>query len=156
MDHSPFKLNLHFCKKSKSFTPARKSMLKLVKLPSLVAKCCKIRKIYACKVCKFCILFYYSYHKMAEIHRKFLEESVVLAGAHKQELQKPPFGFFVFLRPSRTIKILTVSGIFLPGATFWISLRILLMFFSTWMTSRLISGDNRTSLSFGKDEYFAI
>ena len=44
MDHSPFKLNIHFAKKSKSFTTARKSMLKLVKLPSLVAKCCKIRK----------------------------------------------------------------------------------------------------------------
>ena len=46
-------------------------MLKLVKLPSLVAKCCKIRKIYACEFCKFCTLSYYAYHKMAEIHRKF-------------------------------------------------------------------------------------
>ena len=47
MAHSPFKLNLHFAKKS---------------------KCCKIRKIYACEVCKFCTLLYYAYHKMAEIH----------------------------------------------------------------------------------------
>ena len=60
-----------FAKKSKSFTTARKSMSKLVKLPSLVAKCCKIRKIYACEVCKFCTLLYYAYHKMVEIHRKF-------------------------------------------------------------------------------------
>ena len=44
-------------------------MSKLVKLPSLVAKCCKIRKIYACKVCKFCTLLYYTYHKMAKIHQ---------------------------------------------------------------------------------------
>ena len=45
MDHSPFKLNLHLCKKAKSFTTARKGVLKLVKLPSLVAKYCKKRKI---------------------------------------------------------------------------------------------------------------
>ena len=36
-------------------------MSKLIKLPSLVAKCCKIRKIYACEVCKFCTLLYYAY-----------------------------------------------------------------------------------------------
>ena len=47
----------NFATKSKSFTTARKSMLKLVKLQSLVAKCCKIRKVYACEVCKFCTLF---------------------------------------------------------------------------------------------------
>ena len=41
-------------------------MLKLVKLPSLVAKYCKIRKIYACKPYKFCTLLYYADHKMAE------------------------------------------------------------------------------------------
>ena len=68
IDHSPFKLNLHFCKKIKI---ARKSMLKLVKLPSLVAKYCKTWKIYACKVCKFCILLYYAYHKMAELPVNF-------------------------------------------------------------------------------------
>ena len=67
MDHSPFKLNLHFCKKIKIFYH---SMSKLVTLPRLMAKCCKIRKIYACEVCKFCTLLYYAY-KMAEIHRKF-------------------------------------------------------------------------------------
>ena len=46
-------------------------MLKLVKLPSLVAKYCKTWKIYACKVCKFCILLYYAYHKMAELPVNF-------------------------------------------------------------------------------------
>ena len=57
----PFKLNLYLCKeKAKFFTTARKSMLKLVKLPSLGAKCCKIRKIYACEVCKFRIFLYYA------------------------------------------------------------------------------------------------
>ena len=34
---------------------ALKSIPKLVKLQSLVAKCCKMRKIYPCEVCKFCI-----------------------------------------------------------------------------------------------------
>ena len=43
-------------------------MLKLVKLPSLVAKYCKTWKIYACKVC---ILLYYAYHKMAELPVNF-------------------------------------------------------------------------------------
>ena len=71
MDHSPLNSTLIFAKKSKSFTTARKSMSKLVKLPSSEAKCCKIRKIYACEVCKFFTLLYYVYHKMAEIHRKF-------------------------------------------------------------------------------------
>ena len=60
MDHYPFKLNLHLCKKAKSSTTARKSILELVKLPSLVAKWCKIRKIYAWEVCKFCIFLYYA------------------------------------------------------------------------------------------------
>ena len=46
-------------------------MLKLVKLPNLVAKCCKVRKIYACEVCKFFTSLHYAYHKMAEIHRTF-------------------------------------------------------------------------------------
>ena len=46
-------------------------MLKLVKLPSLVAKYCKTRKIYACEVCKFGILLYYAYHKMAELPVNF-------------------------------------------------------------------------------------
>ena len=46
-------------------------MLKLVKLPSLVAKYCKTWKIYACKVCKFCILLYYAYHEMAELPVNF-------------------------------------------------------------------------------------
>ena len=60
MDHSPFKLNLHLGKKNEIFHIARKSMSKLVKLPSLVTKCCKIRNIYACEVCKFCISLYYA------------------------------------------------------------------------------------------------
>ena len=36
-------------------------MLRVVKLPSLVAKCCKIWKIYASEVCKFCTLLYYTF-----------------------------------------------------------------------------------------------
>ena len=44
----------------KFITTALKSILKLVKLQSLVAKCCKMRKIYPCKVCEFCILLYYA------------------------------------------------------------------------------------------------
>ena len=43
----------------KFITTALKSILKLVKLQSLVAKCCKMRKISPCKVCKFCTLLYY-------------------------------------------------------------------------------------------------
>ena len=37
----------------KFITTALKSVLKLVKLPSLVAKCCKIQKLQACKIRKF-------------------------------------------------------------------------------------------------------
>ena len=42
----------------KFITTALKSVLKLVKLPSLVTKCCKMQKIYAFKICIFCILLY--------------------------------------------------------------------------------------------------
>ena len=42
-------------------TTALKSILKLVKLQSLVAKCCEMRKIWPCKVCEFCILLYYAW-----------------------------------------------------------------------------------------------
>ena len=55
----PFETESSFLqKKSKSFTAARKSMSKLVKLPSLVAKYCKTWQIYACKV--FHILQYFA------------------------------------------------------------------------------------------------
>ena len=37
----------------KFITTALNSVLKLVKLQSLVAKCCKRQKIQACKICKF-------------------------------------------------------------------------------------------------------
>ena len=58
MDRSPFKLDLYLSKESKIFDHTRESILKLVELPSLVAKSCKIRKIY--EVCKFCIFLYYA------------------------------------------------------------------------------------------------
>ena len=41
VDHSPFGLNPHLGKKNEIFHTARKNILKLVKLPSLVAKYCK-------------------------------------------------------------------------------------------------------------------
>ena len=41
----------------KFITTALKSIVKLVKLQSLVAKCCKMQKI---QPCKFCILLYYA------------------------------------------------------------------------------------------------
>ena len=44
-------LILIFAKTTKYITTAINSILKLVKLPSLVAKYCKIQKIYACKSC---------------------------------------------------------------------------------------------------------
>ena len=49
-----------FQKRTKSITTARKSIFKLIKLQSLVAKCCKMKKILKqpCEVCKFCILLY--------------------------------------------------------------------------------------------------
>ena len=43
MDDSSYRLNFGLGKKS--ITTARKSILKSVKLQSLVAKCCKMRKI---------------------------------------------------------------------------------------------------------------
>ena len=81
IDHSPFKLNLHLCNRDKnySFTTARKSLLKLIKLPSFVANYCKVRKIYACEVCTFCIFLYYATKalpQMAEIHRNWSGFSV--------------------------------------------------------------------------------
>jgi hypothetical protein len=45
IDDSSYRLNVDLVKKKKSITTARKSMLKLVKLQSLAAKCCKMRKI---------------------------------------------------------------------------------------------------------------
>ena len=42
----------------KFITTALKSILKLVKLQSLVAKRCKMWKMYACEDCKFCIFLY--------------------------------------------------------------------------------------------------
>ena len=65
-------------------------MLKLVKLPSLVAKCCKIRKIYACEVCKFCILLYDAYHKMAElpVNSYVLEYAIIRAISATAEKRK--------------------------------------------------------------------
>ena len=39
---------------------AFKSIQKLVKLQSLVAKRCKMWKMYACEDCKFCIFLYYA------------------------------------------------------------------------------------------------
>jgi hypothetical protein len=45
---------------AKKYIPG-KSILKLVKLQSLIAKCCKMRKILPCKVRKFCIILYWYY-----------------------------------------------------------------------------------------------
>ena len=44
----------------KFITTALKSILKLVKLQSLVTKRCKMWKMYACEDCKFCIFLYYA------------------------------------------------------------------------------------------------
>ena len=44
----------------KFITTALKSVLKLVKLQSLVAKYCKMQKLQACKIRQFCILLYYA------------------------------------------------------------------------------------------------
>ena len=45
----------------KFITTALKSILKLVKLKSLVAKRCKMWKMLACEDCKFCIFLYYAW-----------------------------------------------------------------------------------------------
>ena len=50
---------------TKSFTTARKKILRLVELQScLVAKCCKMRKICPLEVCKFGIYLYYAKKKL--------------------------------------------------------------------------------------------
>ena len=49
---------LIWARRTKFITTARKSILKLVKLQSLVTKCCKMRKIWHFKCSKFCILLY--------------------------------------------------------------------------------------------------
>jgi hypothetical protein len=45
IDNSSYRLIFYLDKKDEIYTVAQKSILKLVKLQSLVAKCCKIRKI---------------------------------------------------------------------------------------------------------------
>ncbi len=62
MDDSSYRLNFDLAidRKNKIHHYSyRKSILKLVKLQSLVAKCCKIRKIQPCKFREFSILLYY-------------------------------------------------------------------------------------------------
>ena len=44
----------------KFITTALKSILKLVKLQSLVVKRCKMWKMQVCEDCKFCIFLYYA------------------------------------------------------------------------------------------------
>ena len=59
--------------RTKSFTTVKKSILKLVELPSLVAKCCQTWKIWPRKVCRFvyiCITRGKSYHFSAKIVSK--------------------------------------------------------------------------------------
>ena len=51
-------------KGTKSFTTARKRILRLVGLQCLVAECCKIQKIQPCEVCKVCIYLYYAWKKL--------------------------------------------------------------------------------------------
>ena len=51
----PIRLVFNLGKKNYSVTAVRKSILKFVKLQSLVSKCVKIRKIYVCEVCKSCV-----------------------------------------------------------------------------------------------------
>lgn len=59
--NSHSRLNFYLSTKNEilqSYRTARKSILKLVKLHSLVAKCCEVREIQPCKVCKiriFCV-----------------------------------------------------------------------------------------------------
>ena len=61
---------------TKSFTTARKRIVKLVELQSLMAKCCKIRKIYSpAKFANFvyiCITRGKSYHFELKLPRKWL------------------------------------------------------------------------------------
>ena len=60
MDHSPLNWIFILAQRLKSFTPARGSILKLVKLPILVAKCCGVGKICASEVCWFCVFLCYA------------------------------------------------------------------------------------------------
>ena len=54
-----------------SFTAARKSSLKLVKLRNLVAKCCKTWKIWLWEICRFCMYLYYARKKLPFLPRKW-------------------------------------------------------------------------------------
>mgnify|MGYP002804073949 CR=1 FL=1 len=60
-----------FAKKEKSFTTAGGSILKLVQLPSLAARCFEMRKIYACRVWKICIFLYYARKSLTTKWPKF-------------------------------------------------------------------------------------
>ena len=52
MDRLHYRQNFKNIELVKFITTALKSVLNLVKLQSLVAKCCKMQKIQACNVCK--------------------------------------------------------------------------------------------------------
>ncbi len=53
MDHSPIRQTFEL---RKFISTARKSVLNLVKLGSLVAKYRKVWKIQSCEICEFCML----------------------------------------------------------------------------------------------------
>ena len=57
-------------RRTKSITTARKSMLKLVKLQSLVAKCCKMRKIYSPMKFAYFVLICITHGKMHHFRLK--------------------------------------------------------------------------------------
>ena len=62
------RLTFNLSKAKKCFTIVKKSILKLVEMPSLVAKCCKTWKIWPRKVCKFVYIYIYIYIHLYSYH----------------------------------------------------------------------------------------
>ena len=56
IDLSLFRWNLHIGKKDEIYHHSEKNILKLAKLPNLVAKYCKMRKLYVCEICNFAFI----------------------------------------------------------------------------------------------------
>ena len=71
MGNSSYRVNFIQARRTKSISTARKSMLKLVKLQCLVAKCCKMRKIQLCEIRKYCINLHYAREFAPHLSRKW-------------------------------------------------------------------------------------
>ena len=103
-------------RRTKSFATARKRILRLVELQSLVAKCCKIRKIYSlaqlARLVCICITREKSYHS-----RQFSSKMVTFSARNTNiyniwELRKAIFSVFYNISSPNVVILLIVRSFF--------------------------------------------